>query len=105
MMSSSARQACAKANIFERSGIPRRFRDSFLKPGCTSLGGPVAHLSYFRRDFVQHRKWIEETEFARLLALCQFLPDSRKKQARLQSRVAARRRGREKDPVGFGTWT
>ena len=47
---------------------------AFLKLGLTSFGGPVAHLSYFRREFVELRKWIDETEFARLLALCQFLP-------------------------------
>ena len=47
---------------------------AFLKLGLTSFGGPVAHLSYFRREFVEVRKWIDDTEFARLLALCQFLP-------------------------------
>lgn len=47
---------------------------AFLKLGLTSFGGPVAHLSYFRREFVERRQWLEEYEFARLLALCQFLP-------------------------------
>jgi len=47
---------------------------AFLKLGCTSFGGPIAHLAYFRREFVERRKWLEEAEFAQLLALCQFLP-------------------------------
>lgn len=47
---------------------------AFLKLGLTSFGGPIAHLSYFRREFVELRTWIDDTEFARLVALCQFLP-------------------------------
>ncbi len=46
----------------------------FLRLGCTSFGGPVAHLGYFRAEFVGRRRWIEEAEFADLVALCQFLP-------------------------------
>jgi chromate transporter len=47
---------------------------AFLRLGLTSFGGPVAHLAYFRREFVERRRWMAESEFARLLALCQFLP-------------------------------
>ena len=47
---------------------------AFLKLGLTSFGGPIAHVAYFRREFVERRQWIDETEFAQLLALCQFLP-------------------------------
>jgi len=47
---------------------------TFLKLGLTSFGGPIAHLGYFRRELVERRKWIGESEFAQLLALCQFLP-------------------------------
>jgi chromate transporter len=47
---------------------------AFLKLGLTSFGGPVAHLGYFRREFVERRKWVGESQFAQLLALCQFLP-------------------------------
>ncbi len=46
----------------------------FLKLGLTSFGGPVAHLSYFRREFVDRRKWLSEPEYAAILGLCQFLP-------------------------------
>ena len=46
----------------------------FLKLGTTSFGGPVAHLGYFRDEFVERRRWLEEREYADLVALCQFLP-------------------------------
>ncbi len=45
-----------------------------LRLGCTSFGGPVAHLAYFRRDYVERRGWIDEQHYADLVALCQFLP-------------------------------
>ena len=47
---------------------------AFLKLGLTSFGGPIAHLGYFRREFVEKRRWVSEGQFAQLLALCQFLP-------------------------------
>lgn len=47
---------------------------AFLKLGLTSFGGPVAHLSYFRAEFVAKRKWLDEAAYADLVALCQFLP-------------------------------
>ncbi len=46
----------------------------FLRLGCTSFGGPVAHLGYFRSEFVGRLGWLAEAEFADLVALCQFLP-------------------------------
>jgi chromate transporter len=46
----------------------------FLRLGLTSFGGPVAHLGYFREEFVARRKWLEERAYADLVALCQFLP-------------------------------
>jgi chromate transporter len=45
-----------------------------LRLGLTSFGGPVAHLGYFREEYVVRRKWIEEARYADLVALCQFLP-------------------------------
>lgn len=45
-----------------------------LKLGLTSFGGPVAHLGYFRHAYVERLKWLDEEEFAELLALCQFIP-------------------------------
>jgi len=47
---------------------------AFLILGLTSFGGPVAHLGYFRREFVDRRKWLSEPEYAAILGLCQFLP-------------------------------
>ena len=47
---------------------------AFLTLGLTSFGGPIAHLGYFRREFVERRNWIGEGQYAQLLALCQFLP-------------------------------
>jgi len=46
----------------------------FLRLGLTSFGGPVAHLGYFRGEFVARRKWLDEAAFADIVALCQFLP-------------------------------
>ena len=46
----------------------------FLKLGCTSFGGPVAHSGYFQNEFVARRKWLDEETFADLVGLCQFLP-------------------------------
>ncbi|MBS0661999.1 MAG: chromate efflux transporter [Verrucomicrobia bacterium] len=46
----------------------------FLRLGLTSFGGPVAHLGYLHEEIVRRRQWLEETEYADLVALCQFLP-------------------------------
>ena len=45
-----------------------------FKLGLTSFGGPVAHLGYFRDEYVTRRKWLDEAAYADLVALCQFLP-------------------------------
>lgn len=47
---------------------------AFLRLGLTSFGGPIAHLAYFRTEFVERRKWLDDASYAELLALCQFLP-------------------------------
>ncbi|MDR6551790.1 chromate transporter [Paenibacillus qinlingensis] len=44
------------------------------KLGLTSFGGPIAHLGYFRDEYVKRRKWLDEKSYADLVALCQFLP-------------------------------
>ena len=46
----------------------------FLRLGLTSFGGPIAHLAYFRDEFVIRRRWLSERSYADLVALCQFLP-------------------------------
>ncbi|MEH3146379.1 MAG: chromate efflux transporter [Methylobacterium frigidaeris] len=47
---------------------------AFLRLGLTAFGGPVAHLGYFRDEFVARRRWLDEAAYADLVALCQFLP-------------------------------
>lgn len=47
---------------------------TFLKLGLTSFGGPIAHLGYYRRELVEKRRWVDDDQYAQLLALCQFLP-------------------------------
>lgn len=47
---------------------------AFLRLGLTSFGGPIAHLGYFRTEFVERRRWLDDRAFAQLLALGQFLP-------------------------------
>ena len=45
-----------------------------LKLGCTSFGGPIAHLGYFRETYVRRLQWLDEAAYADLVALAQFLP-------------------------------
>jgi Chromate transporter len=46
----------------------------FLKLGVISFGGPIAHIGYFRDEFVVRRRWLDEPTYADLVALCQFVP-------------------------------
>ncbi len=52
----------------------RQVFGAFLRLGLTSFGGPVAHLGYFREEFVVRRRWIDERAYGDLVALSQFLP-------------------------------
>ena len=47
---------------------------AFFKLGMTSFGGPIAHLGFFRDEFVTRRKWLSDEAYADLVVLCQFLP-------------------------------
>jgi chromate transporter len=47
---------------------------AFLRLGVSSFGGPIAHIGYFREEFVVRRRWLDERAFVDLVALCQFLP-------------------------------
>jgi chromate transporter len=62
-------------------GSPGEVFWAFLKLGLTSFGGPVAHLGYFRDEFVTRREWLDEAAYADLIALCQFLPGPASSQA------------------------
>jgi chromate transporter len=55
-------------------GCPLEVLRVFLKLGLTSFGGPVAHLGYFRREFVERRGWLDERAYADVVTLAQFLP-------------------------------
>lgn len=47
---------------------------AFAGLGLRCFGGPVAHLGYFRVEFVERRRWLDERQFADIVGLCQFLP-------------------------------
>ncbi|MDX9969302.1 MAG: chromate transporter, partial [Hydrogenophaga sp.] len=64
----------ARPPVHAAAGSAGEVFTAFLRLGLTSFGGPVAHLAYFRREFVERRAWMNESQFAQLLALCQFLP-------------------------------
>ena len=52
----------------------RELFGTFLRLGFTSFGGPIAHYAYFRRTFVEERKWLDESTYARIVAFCSVLP-------------------------------
>lgn len=47
---------------------------TFFSLGCTSFGGPAAHLAYFRKEFVERRRWLDDATFGECVALTQLLP-------------------------------
>lgn len=55
-------------------GTPGEILLAFPRLGLTSFGGPVAHLGYFRAEFVERRRCLDERAYADLVGLCQFLP-------------------------------
>ncbi len=57
-----------------RPGPTLEVLQAFFKLGVSSFGGPVAHIGYFREEFVVRRRWLEDAAFSDLVALCQFLP-------------------------------
>ncbi|WP_101341847.1 chromate efflux transporter [Cereibacter azotoformans] len=64
----------AKDSTTAGEGTAAEVFAAFLKLGLTSFGGPIAHLGYFRHEFVVRRAWLTEAAYADLVALCQFLP-------------------------------
>lgn len=61
-------------NITQSQGSAFEVLRVSLGLGLTSFGGPIAHLGYFRDEYVVRRKWLDEPTYADLVALCQFLP-------------------------------
>lgn len=64
----------AAGDALPGKGSPLEVFFAFLRLGLTSFGGPVAHLGYFRTEFVERRKWLDDRSYSDLVALCQFLP-------------------------------
>jgi chromate transporter len=67
----------ARGEIPEGHAVPGHWLEVlavFFRLGLTSFGGPVAHLGYFRDEFVMRRRWLDDRGYADLVALCQFLP-------------------------------
>jgi chromate transporter len=71
MMTSLADQAQSKNR---QKGAASEVLLIFLRLGLTCFGGPIAHIGYFRDEFVIRRRWLDEQAYADLVALCQFLP-------------------------------
>src|SRR5882757_709076 len=72
--SSSAGPVGSTAAGASRKGSAFEVLRVFTWLGCTCFGGPIAHLAYFRNEFVARRQWISERAYADLVGLCQFLP-------------------------------
>jgi chromate transporter len=62
------------AQKYDRPGSPLEVLLAFGKLGVSCFGGPIAHIGYFRDEFVVRRRWLDEHTYADLVALCQFLP-------------------------------
>jgi len=71
-----------------------------LRLGCSSFGGPIAHLAYFERDYVERRRWLTREDYAGIVALCQLLPGPTSSQVGLL--VGWRRAGWR---GGLAAWT
>jgi len=63
----------------------------FLRLGCTSFGGPIAHLGYFRREFVSRAAWLDDAAYTEIVALCSVLPGPTSSQVGIM--IGARRAG------------
>src|SRR5579872_5522888 len=72
--SGMAEDAAAAAGAAQPAGSALEVLLVFLRLGLTSFGGPVAHLGYFRTEFVERRRWLGDAAFSDMVALCQFLP-------------------------------
>ena len=64
----------ANSTTRDKDGSPLEVLNVFLRLGLTCFGGPIAHIGYFREEFVVRRRWLDEPAYADLVGLCQFLP-------------------------------
>ncbi len=67
-------QHIEEQNDAQTGGTATEVLLAFLRVGCTSFGGPVAHIGYFRKEFVERRRWLSEGAYAELMALAHSLP-------------------------------
>ena len=86
------------SGVEDRPSLAEVFGAS-LRLGLTSFGGPVAHIAYFRREYDERRRWLDEVRFADLLALSQALPGPASSQ--LGIAIGTLRAGR---PGGILAW-
>lgn len=63
-----------RTGLLNDSSSLREIFWAFLRLGVTSFGGPIAHIGYFRQEFVERRKWLGDDVYSDIVALCQFLP-------------------------------
>lgn len=82
-----------------RPGSPIEVLGVALRLGLTSFGGPIAHIGYFRREYVDRRRWLDEASFADLVALSQLLPGPASSE--LGIAIGTRRAG---IPGGIAAW-
>jgi chromate transporter len=66
--------SAASSKNRDRAGSSIEVLLAFAKLGVSCFGGPIAHIGYFRQEFVVRRRWLDEHAYADLVALCQFLP-------------------------------
>jgi chromate transporter len=73
-MASAAPAAPDEGGVAHTRGAALRVFLAALRLGLTSFGGPIAHIGYFREEYVVRRRWLDEHEFGDLVALAQVLP-------------------------------
>src|SRR5258708_9825302 len=57
-----------------RSGSAIEVLLAFAKLGVSCFGGPIAHIGYFRQEFVVRRGWVGAPTYPGLFAPCPILP-------------------------------
>jgi chromate transporter len=92
--------AADSAGMIASTGSAREVLLVFLKLGLSCFGGPIAHIGYFREEFVRRRAWLDEAAYADLVALCQFLPGPASSQVGFS--IGLRRAGYR---GGLAAWT
>ena len=74
MLRAWCKDSVAIRRFWDEIGLKSEVFFTFLRLGFTAFGGPVAHIGYFRDEFVARRRWLTDEAYADVVALCQFLP-------------------------------